>query len=47
MSKIRKVAAGGFGLLAVGYALGILTAPQSGKQTRKHIKDKATNSVST
>jgi len=46
MSKLRKVAAGGFGILAVGYALGILTAPQSGKQTRKDIKDKATNSVS-
>lgn len=46
MSKLRKIAAGGFGLIALGYALGILTAPKSGKQTRKKIKKTAKNSVS-
>lgn len=45
MSKLKKVITGGFSLLAIGYALGILTAPKSGKQTRKRLRKTAKNSM--
>lgn len=37
----KKVAIGAVVAGAVGYVAGILTAPKSGKETRKDIKDKA------
>lgn len=37
----KKVAIGAVVAAAVGYVAGILTAPKSGKETRKDIKDKA------
>jgi len=37
----RKLAIGAAISAAVGYVAGILTAPKSGKETRKDIKDKA------
>ncbi|MHB1864594.1 MAG: hypothetical protein ACYCPS_00290 [Candidatus Saccharimonadales bacterium] len=45
MSKIKKLITGGFGLIALGYALGILTAPKSGKQTRKTLKNTNKNAL--
>jgi len=39
--KANKVILGAIGGLATGAILGILFAPQSGKQTRKKIKDKS------
>jgi len=38
---VKKVALGAAISAAVGYVAGILTAPKSGKETRKDIKDKA------
>lgn len=41
MSKIQETALGLIAGLAIGGALGLLLAPQSGKETRKMITDKA------
>lgn len=38
---VKKIAIGAAISAAVGYVAGILTAPKSGKETRKDIKDKA------
>ncbi|HUD05419.1 MAG TPA: YtxH domain-containing protein [Candidatus Saccharimonadales bacterium] len=46
MAKIvKKVAFGTLIGAAVGYVAGVLTAPKSGKETRKDIKDTASNSI--
>ena len=45
MAKVGKTIGKGLGLMFIGYAVGILTAPRSGKQTRRKIEQKATNSV--
>lgn len=41
----KKVAIGGAIAATVGYLAGVLTAPKSGKETRKDIKDAANNSL--
>lgn len=41
MGKARKFAAGALIAAGVGYVAGILTAPKSGKETRKDIQDTA------
>lgn len=45
MGKTTKMAFGTVFAAAAGYVAGILTAPKSGKDTRKDIKDKAAQSV--
>jgi len=45
MGKTTKVAVGTLVAAAAGYVAGILTAPKSGKETRKDIKDKTAKSV--
>ncbi len=45
MGKTTKMAVGTVIAAAAGYVAGILTAPKSGKETRKDIKDKAAQSV--
>lgn len=41
MGKFKKIAAGAGLAAAAGYIAGLLTAPQSGKETREDIKDAA------
>ncbi len=41
----RKIAVGSVIAGGIGYLAGILTAPKSGKQTRKQIEDTAVNAV--
>lgn len=41
MGKIKKLAAGAGLAAAAGYIAGLLTAPQSGKETREDIKEAA------
>ena len=43
---IKRVAIGSTAAAAAGYLAGILTAPKSGKQTRKELKKAANDSVS-
>lgn len=45
MSKSGKFAFGALVAGAAGYVAGVLTAPKSGKETRKDIKQAATQSV--
>lgn len=45
MAKLRRIIGGGFRLVALGYALGVITAPRSGKQTRRRIKKSTKKSV--
>ncbi len=45
MGKTTKVAVGTLIAAAAGYVAGILTAPKSGKETRKDIKEKTAKSV--
>lgn len=45
MAQLRKNVGRGLGLMFVGYAAGLLTAPRSGKQTRRRIKKEAKSSV--
>jgi gas vesicle protein len=44
-TNAKKWALGAVFAAVAGYVAGILTAPQSGKETRKDIKDKAEQSV--
>lgn len=46
MAKAKNILKRSLGLFALGYGLGVLTAPRSGRQTRKHLKKAADNSVS-
>ena len=39
MAKDRRIPGRGFSLLALGYVIGVLTAPRSGKRTRSKIKN--------
>lgn len=43
VQKAKRFAIGTLVVAAVGYVAGLLTAPKSGKQTRKDIKDTAVN----
>lgn len=45
MGKAKKFAIGTLFAAAAGYLAGILTAPKSGKETRKDIKDAAAKGV--
>lgn len=45
MARLGKTVGKGAGLVFIGYLVGLLTAPRSGKQTRGKIKDDAKNSV--
>ncbi len=40
-SEVKKQKIGIIGAVAAGFTAGILTAPKSGKETRKDLKDKA------
>jgi gas vesicle protein len=44
--RLKKLAIGGAVAAAAGYVAGVLTAPKSGKETRKDIKDAADKSWS-
>ncbi len=44
-STVKKIAVGTVIAAAAGYVAGILTAPKSGKETRKDIRDKADKTV--
>ncbi|HUD10704.1 MAG TPA: YtxH domain-containing protein [Candidatus Saccharimonadales bacterium] len=46
MGKVKKIAVGTVLVAAAGYVAGVLTAPKSGKETRKDIKDKTTKTIS-
>jgi gas vesicle protein len=45
MATARKIVRRSLGLFALGYGLGILTAPRSGKQTRGKIKKTTNDSI--
>lgn len=46
MPKVKKVVGSTLTLLAAGYVIGMLTAPRSGKRSRKLIKNRADKSIS-
>jgi gas vesicle protein len=46
MSKTKKVVGSTLTLLAAGYVIGVLTAPRTGKDSRRLFRRKADNSVS-
>jgi len=45
MAKVKKFAIGTAVALAAGYVAGILTAPKSGKETRKDIKNNSAKAL--
>jgi gas vesicle protein len=45
MASRKKIVGGTVAALAAGYVIGILTAPRSGKKSRKNIKRVASSSV--
>ena len=44
-NAVKKIALGAAIAAAAGYVTGVLTAPKSGKQTRKDLKDSATKGM--
>lgn len=45
MAQVRKVVGSTISLLVAGYVIGLLTAPRSGKNSRKLIKSRADKSI--